>query len=253
MGGAIGEMLPLAIGIAISPLAIVAVILILTTPRARTNGPAFLGGWLLALAVVGGVALAATDAAESADSSGPRTIVALVKIALGLVLFFLAWRGFRSRPKPGEEAPLPKWMAALDRFTPGRSLAVGALFGGVKPKNLILAAAAAAGIAGSGLGGAQQVVVLLLLILVASVGDHRPGRRLLPPGRGEGGAGPRRLEDVAAGQQLHGDDRAVRRLRRGAARQGDRRALSRGAAGMTLRGAAARSSGTPRVTVQPTL
>jgi hypothetical protein len=169
MGGAIGEMLPLAIGIAISPLAIVAVILILTTPQARTNGPAFLGGWLLALAVVGGVALVATDAADSADSSGPRTIVALVKIGLGVVLFFLAWRGFRNRPKPGEDAPLPKWMAALDRFTPVRSLAVGALFGGVKPKNLILAAAAAAGIAGSGLGGAQQVVVLLLMILLASI------------------------------------------------------------------------------------
>ena len=174
MGGAIGEMLPLAIGIAISPLAIVAVILILTTPRARTNGPAFLGGWLLALAVVGGVALVVTDAAESADSSGPRTIVAVLKIALGVALLVLAWRGFRGRPAPGEEAPLPKWMAALDRFTPVRSLAVAALFGGVKPKNLILTAAAAAGIAESGLGGAQQVVVLLLLILVASVGIIAP-------------------------------------------------------------------------------
>jgi hypothetical protein len=174
MGGAIGEMLPLAIGIAISPLAIVAVILILTTPQARTNGPAFLGGWLLSLAVVGGVALVVTDAAESADSSGPRKIVALVKIALGVLLFFLAWRRFQSRPKPGEEAPLPKWMTALDRFTPGRSLAVGALLGGVKPKNLILAAAAAAGIAGSGLGGAQQVILLLLLILVASIAVIAP-------------------------------------------------------------------------------
>ena len=144
----IGEMLPLAIGIAISPLAIVAVILILTTPQARTNGPAFLGGWLLGLAVVGGVALVVTDAAESAGTSGPRTIVAVLKIVLGVTLLVLAWRGFRSRPEPGEDAPLPKWMAALDRFTPGRSLSVGALFGGVKPKNLILAAAAAAGIAG---------------------------------------------------------------------------------------------------------
>jgi hypothetical protein len=174
VGGAIGEMLPLAVGIAISPLAIVAVILILTTPRARTNGPMFLGGWLLALAVVGGVALVATDAAESADSSGPRTIVAALKIVLGAALLYLAWRGFRSRPRPGEDAPLPKWMAALDRFTPGRSLAVGALFGGVKPKNLILAAAAAAGVAESGLGGLQQVVVLLLLILVASIGIIAP-------------------------------------------------------------------------------
>jgi hypothetical protein len=174
VGQAIGEMLPLAIGIAISPLAIVAVILILTTPQARTNGPAFLGGWLLGLAVVGGVALALTDAAEAADSSGPRTIVSLLKIALGVALLVLAWRGFRSRPGPGDEAPLPKWMAALDRFTPSRSLGVAALFGGLKPKNLILAAAAAAGIAESGLGGAQQVVVLLLLILVASTGIITP-------------------------------------------------------------------------------
>jgi hypothetical protein len=174
VGGAIGEMLPLAIGIAISPLAIVAVILILTTPRARTNGPAFLGGWLLGLAVVGGVALVVTDAAESADSSGPRTIVAVLTIALGVALLALAWRGFRGRPRPGDEAPLPKWMAALDRFTPGRSLSVGALFGGVKPKNLILTAAAAAGIAQSGLGGAQQLVVLLLLILFASIAIIAP-------------------------------------------------------------------------------
>ena len=174
MGSAIGEMLPLAIGIAISPLAIVAVILILTTPRARTNGPAFLCGWLLALAVVGGVALVVTDAAESADTSGPRTIVSVVKLVLGVALLVLAWRGFRSRPKPGEEAPLPKWMAALDHFTPSRSIAVAALFGGIKPKNLILAATAAAGIAESGLGTAQQVVVLLLLILVASVGIIAP-------------------------------------------------------------------------------
>jgi hypothetical protein len=174
VGTAIGEMLPLAIGIAISPLAIVAVILILTTPRARTNGPAFLGGWLLGIAVVGGIALVVVDAAESADSSAPRTIVAVAKIALGVALLVLAWRRFRGRPRPGEDAPLPKWMAAFDRFTPARSLFLGALFGGLKPKNLILTATAAAGIAQSGLGGPQQVIVLLLLILGASIGIIAP-------------------------------------------------------------------------------
>ena len=171
---AIGEMLPLAIGIAISPLPIIAIILILTTPQARTNGLAFLGGWLLGLAIVGAVVLIVTDAADAATSSDTSRIVSAIKLLLGLLLLFLAWRKFTKRPAAGEEAPLPKWMRALDDFTPGRSLAVGALLAGPKPKNLILNAAAAAGIAQSGLGGFQQAVVVLLFIVVASVGMIAP-------------------------------------------------------------------------------
>ena len=44
MGEAIGQSLPLAIGVALSPVPIIAVVLMLTTPRARANGPAFLLG-----------------------------------------------------------------------------------------------------------------------------------------------------------------------------------------------------------------
>jgi hypothetical protein len=174
MGSAIGEMLPLAIGIAISPLPIIAIILILTTPQGRTNGLAFLGGWLLGLTVVAAAVLIVTDAAAVATSNDASKIVSLIKLALGLLLVFLAWRRYKKRPRPGEEAPMPKWMTALDRFTVGRSLAVGALFSGLKPKNLILNAAAAAGIAQSGVGGFQQVVVLLLLVTVGSVGIIAP-------------------------------------------------------------------------------
>ena len=38
-------------------LSIIAVILMLITPRARSNGPAFVAGWVLGLAVVGGLVL----------------------------------------------------------------------------------------------------------------------------------------------------------------------------------------------------
>ena len=170
MGPAIGEMLPLAIGIAISPVPIIAIILMLITPRARDNGLAFLGGWALGLAVVGGVVLIVADATDVATSSGPSRTVSALKLVLGLLLLVLAWRQFAKRPKAGEEAPLPKWMRALDSFTPGRAIAVGALLSGVNPKNLILCATAAAGIAQSGLGGFQQAVVLLVLVVIGSVG-----------------------------------------------------------------------------------
>jgi hypothetical protein len=174
VGSAIGEMLPLAIGIAISPVPIIAIILMLITPKARSNGLAFLGGWMLGLAVVGTIVLIVANTAGVATSSGPSRTVSLIKLLLGLLLLFAAWRQFTKRPKPGEEAPLPKWMRALDSFTPARSLAIGALLSGVNPKNLILTATAAAGIAQTGLAGAQQAVVLILLILVGSVGIIAP-------------------------------------------------------------------------------
>ena len=58
----LGDILPLALGIAISPIPIIAIILMLITPKARSNGLAFLVGWMARLAVVGGIALALANA-----------------------------------------------------------------------------------------------------------------------------------------------------------------------------------------------
>ena len=51
MGSAIGGSLALAVGIAVSPVPIIAVVLILTSGRARVNGLAFIVGWLAGLGV----------------------------------------------------------------------------------------------------------------------------------------------------------------------------------------------------------
>ncbi len=57
MGQAIGGSLPLAVGIALSPIPIIAVVLMLTSRRARVNGPVFVLGWLLGLGIVGVIVL----------------------------------------------------------------------------------------------------------------------------------------------------------------------------------------------------
>ena len=44
MGEAIGQSLPLAIGVALSPVSIVAVVVVLTSSRARFLGPVFVLG-----------------------------------------------------------------------------------------------------------------------------------------------------------------------------------------------------------------
>ena len=57
MGEVFGQLLPIAVGIAISPLPIVAVVLMLATPRGRVNGPAFVLAWIVGLALVGTIVI----------------------------------------------------------------------------------------------------------------------------------------------------------------------------------------------------
>ena len=65
MGQAIGGSLAFAVGIALSPIPIIAVVLMLTSSKARVNGPLFVLGWLVGLGIVGAIVLAV------AGPSGP--------------------------------------------------------------------------------------------------------------------------------------------------------------------------------------
>ena len=69
MGQGISEVLPFAIGIAISPIPIIAIILILFSNRATANGLAFLFGWVAGLAVVGTAVYLFANAAKQASLS----------------------------------------------------------------------------------------------------------------------------------------------------------------------------------------
>ena len=100
MGKGISEILPFAIGIAISPVPIIAVILMLFSPRARSNGPMFLLGWVLGLAVVSGVVYAISDRANAATNSTASDTVSWVKVGLGVLLLALAWYIFHQGKRP---------------------------------------------------------------------------------------------------------------------------------------------------------
>ena len=116
MGQAIGDFLPSAVGVAISPLPIVAVVLMLVTPRGRTNGPAFVAGWCIGLAIVGAIVLTVAGGASASTDSGPATWVDVLFLILGLLLILVAAKQWRGRPHD-EEPPTPEWMGALDEFS----------------------------------------------------------------------------------------------------------------------------------------
>ena len=168
MGNAIGDILPLALGVAISPIPIIAVILMLLSPKARENGPAFLVGWVAGLTVVS-IAVTAISGSAGLGSGGGSVVGSLIKILLGLLLVGLAIRDFRNRPRAGEQAPLPGWMRAIDSFTPIKALGIAVLLSAINPKNLSLTAAAAVIIAQEGLSTGSAAFVRVLFVVLASL------------------------------------------------------------------------------------
>jgi predicted transporter len=169
VGTGIAEVLTFAIGVAISPVPIIAVILILFSQRARVNGVAFLAGWMAALAVVGAVVYVISDQSNASTSSSASDSISWLKLVLGLLFLLLAVRQWRGRPAPDEEPQLPKWMAGIDALAPGKALGLGVLLSGVNPKNLILTIGAATGLAQLGISTTDAVVSLFVFVLLASV------------------------------------------------------------------------------------
>jgi uncharacterized membrane protein len=98
MAQGIGEVLTFAIGVAISPVSIIAVILMLFSGRAKVNGPMFLAGWVVALAVVSGAAYLLSDADDAPADSAAAGGVSWAQIVFGVLFLLLAGRSWRSRP-----------------------------------------------------------------------------------------------------------------------------------------------------------
>ncbi len=170
MGQGISAILTFAIGVAISPVPIIAVILMLFSQRARVNGPAFLVGWVVALAAVSVVVYVLSHDGNVASSSTASDSVSWGKIVLGVVLLAMARRNWRKRPAPGEAATMPRWLATVETVSPVKALGLGVALAAVNPKNLILTAGAAAGLAQvPGLSTTDAVVAIALFVVIASL------------------------------------------------------------------------------------
>lgn len=168
MSEAIGSILPAAVAVALSPIPIIAVVLMLGSARAHANGPAFAVGWLVGLVGVSVIVLVVAGGADTPDSTASDT-VNWTKVAFGVLFLALAMRTWRKRPAKGETPEMPKWMAQVDQFTAARSIGLGLVVSAANPKNLVLTAAAAASIAQAGLDTADTAIAVVVFVALASV------------------------------------------------------------------------------------
>ena len=164
---AIGDLLPSALAVALSPIPIIAIVLVLGAPNARRAGPAFAVGWVAGLLAVSVVVVLLVGSGDDPDSDDPG--VDWLKIAIGILFLLMAAKQWTKRPKEGEEPEMPAWMATIDTATPPRAALLGAALSGANPKNLALTLAAVASIAEAGLDAGDTAIAVALFIALGSV------------------------------------------------------------------------------------
>ncbi|WP_328393104.1 GAP family protein [Nocardia sp. NBC_00416] len=164
MGTVIGDLLPLAVGVAISPIPVVAAILMILSKNASAAAGGFAVGWTAGIALATAVfALLAGVIGLSSDTE-PGAAVSWIKIVLGLLLLGVAVAQWRHRADTAE----PGWMRGIDRITAAKAVALGAALAAVNPKNLLLCVSAGVVVGTSGLGVGTQIVAVVVFTVIAA-------------------------------------------------------------------------------------
>jgi threonine/homoserine/homoserine lactone efflux protein len=173
----VGSVLPSAAGVALSPIPVIAIVVLLDGPRPRARGVGFALGWAVALAVVMTIVVALTNGADD-TGGGTYLVVEVLRIAAGaafLVLAFLKWW----KGADADDAE-PGWMSTLGSASPRRATSLGAALAGLNPKNLALAATAAASIGESGLdAGAEAMAIAVFVVLGSATVFAAVGARII--------------------------------------------------------------------------
>lgn len=159
------EVLPSAIGLAITPTAIATVILLLGSRQPIANAVAFSAAFAVVYATIAAAVLGA--AATSTKPLLSLRTKALVEVGIGLLLLVLAAGTFlrdRSSPRKGSS-----FLRAVEAARPSRALGLGLMLAVLNPNVPILIAGLGA-IAATDVSGTVRIVAATFLVVAAEVG-----------------------------------------------------------------------------------
>lgn len=161
-----GDLVPIAIGIVVSPLEIVAVVALLATARGRSNGSAFAAAYIGVGVAVTALAVVGARGATRGNDGAHRTLTTVLAAGLTVVFLVLAVLAWRGRPRGGRDPAPPRWLAAVDTLTPARAAGLGLVLAATDGKNIGLQLRAGSVIDGldAGLGALLAVAVAFALV-----------------------------------------------------------------------------------------
>jgi hypothetical protein len=157
-------LIPLALVISLSPLSIIPAVLVLQAPRPRPSSLAFLGGWLLGLAALTALSVAASGALGGLHKS-PPTWASWLRVVLGSALILFGIYRWVTRHGHSDS---PAWMRSFASITPARAGLTGAVLAVVRPDVSLICVAAGLAIGGSGLGAAGDWVCAAFFVAGAA-------------------------------------------------------------------------------------
>ena len=158
-----------ALAAAASPLALTATFVVIRSLRPRTNGIAFLSGFLLGTPIAAGLGLGLGEAAvERLDSH--ETVGEVLTLLLGIALLTVglqAWHASpRSEPKSSRASAI---LAALGNVRPAAAFSMAGLLGFGGPKRLVLTFLAMVSVTEASLLDIESLTLVVAYIAVATV------------------------------------------------------------------------------------
>jgi len=153
----------IALAITLEPIPFTAFAVVLASKNGVSRAAWFIAGWILSLAVMVAITLAATGDRPPKPATAPSLAVLAVKILLGAVLLVVALHRWRRMGHPRAPKDPPKWQSGVDGMSRWFALALGPL---VQPWGLV--AAGVAIIVDAKLASWESVVVLVLFCLLST-------------------------------------------------------------------------------------
>jgi hypothetical protein len=166
----LGEILPLAFAVIISPMPLVAVITLLLGPKGRANAVVFTVAFAVAFFVLTLALASGSKGTTENDSFFAQLFHIVIGFAFAALFFYLAYRSWKKRPRKGATPAEPKWLAAMDSFGVVKAAGLGVLLGVANIKNVPIAIAAGAAIGTADLEWPLVIVASAVFALLSCLG-----------------------------------------------------------------------------------
>ena len=163
-GSVAAGLITLGLVISLSPITVIPAVLVLQAPRPRPSGLAFLAGWVLGLAALTALCVAASGLLGGLDKSPPRW-ASWLRVVLGAALIVFGIYRWLTRHGHTES---PRWMRSFATITPPRAAITALALVVLRPDVLLICVPAGLAIGAAGLGAAGDWAAAAFFVAIAA-------------------------------------------------------------------------------------